>query len=416
MSHALKGVVFDHSTLLVEPRREKLLSALGGLLRQLRSCGLKVAVLSTHPKDIDAELGARGLPDVDLFLSRSDVGANKGSPRWLRAAALGLGVETHELAYVGDDRLDWVSAINAATFYMHALWSKRQPPKTTAYVARKPAEVYTTASHFLLPPPRWGRSLDIEGERSIHVRSLLGANVRLAASPPRSSFRLQDVFSYEREVKVGSQDARDLLMFHALSSLYVEGLVHPNPFFAVYPSSTPGASSEKLGGFLRPAAKLFHGFYKEDLIVRAAPATDTSMERHRAWREGRRARVSFANQTDTVHLNPDYADQLAEGDRTVFVFDDFTTTGMSLEWARNLLYAAGVGQVVLLTVGKYPKPHTVYAPVRDVTVSPFELRTYPPESFRAMDVPMPPRPSAEAIVQRSFEAIKEGLGFPVETL
>ena len=47
-------------------------------------------------------------------------------------------------------------------------------------------------------------------------------------------------------------------------------------------------------------------------------------------------------------------------DRTVLVFDDFTSTGRTLDWARNLLYAAGASRVVLLTVGKYPSPYFLH--------------------------------------------------------
>jgi hypothetical protein len=122
--------------------------------------------------------------------------------------------------------------------------------------------------------------------------------------------------------------------------------------------------------FLAAAAKFFHGWLKEDLLVRGRQAVDSSRAR------SRREHVGFTNQSNTVLVSPDYRGRLRG--RTVVVFDDFTTSGMSLDWARTLLLEAGAERVVLMTFGKYgqnhPLRHSLYSPVS--AVDPFGLFDY----------------------------------------
>jgi orotate phosphoribosyltransferase len=83
--------------------------------------------------------------------------------------------------------------------------------------------------------------------------------------------------------------------------------------------------------------------------------------------------VSIENQIRTVHLGAKYRGKVK--DKTVIVFDDFTTTGASLEWARNLFVAAGAQQVIALTIGKYSPRYATHDPKRGVSIDPFTLST-----------------------------------------
>lgn len=418
----LRGVIFDHSTLLVNPRDERLLQELRNLMQKLRAFGLKVGVFSTHPKDIDAELRARELPEVDLFVTRPDLEArwpgrkvSKGSTVWLEWAAEAFETETFRLLYIGDDRQDWLTAINTATFYLHAGWGGRGVPGTISYTAETPADVTGWLTHFLLLPPRWQYALD-DPARGLFVRSLLGALVELPGSREGRTFRLQAVFGDEgRNVQIGDSSAKDLLMLHALAGLYLEGFIRPNSLFAVYPSHTPGQINDNLRSFLHPVSKLFGGYFKEDLLVRAMPAIDTSRERGMARAEGREPNVSFADQTNTVHVNPDYAKTIRTRDRTILVFDDFTTTGRSLDWARSLLRAAGAGRVVLMTVGKYPGPyHRCHTPRTMETITPFSRKDYNLASdFRTVNVRMREDAHTRRVIETSFKRIRENRDYPV---
>ncbi len=401
----MKGVIFDHTTLLVSATRARLVAGLRELLLELKALDLRIIVLSTHRQDITTSFNERGFPDVDLYLTRSEVGVNKGSPKWVHHAASLLAMEPHDFLYVGSDEWDWRTAINAATLYLHAGWTGPIPGGVTAIVAGKPEDVLLYSTHFLLLPPRWEYVLDDE-QYGLHLRCLLGAGVALPSTKPASRFTLQNVLTYRIRVVVGDTPAGDLLMLHAITSLYSEGLIARNSPFAIYPSSKPGQLSPVLEKFVRPAARLFHGYFRHDLLIRAAEALDTSLERVQARNEGRAAKVSLINQANTVHVNRMRLNLIQH--RTVIVIDDFTTTGMSLDWARNLLYAAGAARVILITVGKYPRPHTVYLPIHSDIVDPFQQKKYTLDMFKSVQVSMTQDPVAQACTRRSFEFWKDG--------
>jgi hypothetical protein len=256
-------------------------------------------------------------------------------------------------------------------------------------------------THFLLRPPRWEFALDIP-EKGLHVRSLLNASAVLASTNPDNTFSLQDVLTYEKRVRLQNVPAQNLLLLHALSSLLLEGLIPRNPAVAIYPSHQPGAISSVLQSFLGIAARFFHGYFRQDLLLRAKPAPDTSLLR---W-QGARDQVHFTTQTNTVHVN-EARRNLVEGN-TVLLFDDFTSSGMSLEWGRNLLYAAGAARVVLVTVGKYGQPFTsVYEPY-GADVSPYALKDYDEDSFIRRSYRMEHDTTAYEVVKESFNCYAEG--------
>ncbi|MDN3029424.1 hypothetical protein [Streptomyces sp. S.PB5] len=58
----------------------------------------------------------------------------------------------------------------------------------------------------------------------------------------------------------------------------------------------------------------------------------------------------------------------------MIVFDDFTTEGKSIGWARTLLTSVKAEQVIALTIGKYrDSRHTAYQLRPSTTVDPFEV-------------------------------------------
>jgi hypothetical protein len=198
---------------------------------------------------------------------------------------------------------------------------------------------------------------------------------------------LQDVFTYHRSIDVGESRASDMLTLHAISSLYVEGMLPKGAFFCVYPGSKVGKLSEELEQFVKPAASLVHGYYKDDLLIRAVEAPDTSLERVNARRAGLPSPVSIVNQIHTVHLGSNYRYKVK--DKTVIVFDDFTTTGSSLEWARNLFVAAGARQVIALTIGKYSTRYATYDTKPGVSIDPFTPSTLGLSDFTELTHQLP---------------------------
>lgn len=409
---SLTGIIFDHSTILLPLSRRQSLNDIRALFELLKNHGIKIIVFSTNQIELDSQLRERNLPDVDLFLTRDDVGVNKGSPKWVTQACDHLGLHTHQTAYVGDDQRDWRGATHVPSLYLHAKWVTNVPEGVTAIAIERPLNIWRFLTHFLLPPPRWEYKLDLE-EEGLHIRSLLNANVVLAATEP-PSFTLLDVLKKEIKVKVDRQPAEDLLILHALTSLYLEGFVSPYSVFTIYPSSTPGNVNPILESVLKYATRLFHGYFKNDLLVRGIQSIDTSQERADANRERRRARVTFADQTNSLYVNPDYRRTLQN--RQVFVFDDFTSSGMSLEWARHLLLRAGASKVTLLTLGKYSRSHThtLFTTTNPNQISPWARRTYNTESlFSSRRVDMEHDINAQELVKRSFQYWKDGLPLPI---
>lgn len=370
----VRAVIFDYKALLAEPGTQ-LAIRISALLDLLRYHGLQICIFSTEPLTTAQSciLAALGCSPVDHYISKSYIqsGKNRGSPDWVKAASQVIGIDSYEFLYIGTTILDWRTAINAGVFYMHASWAKPMPPGSTSLVATDPNHVRDLLLIFLLSAPSWAYRLD--GPQWT-FRSLLSASAVLPCTSPAQSFRLQDVFTYARSIEIGHSDARNILMLFVLANAYLEGALPANLYFTIYPSCRPGVVSEQLRAYLDPAAKLFHGYYREDLIIRAMEAPDTSLLRWRARHEGTTADISIATQATTVCLGSNYRGKLRG--KTVVVFDDFTTRGMSLEWARTLLTAVGVKHIVLLTVGKYGSLHTHYSLRPEFKFDPYALNTH----------------------------------------
>jgi len=377
----IKGIVFDYQVLFVSA--ESVQAEIREMLDGIRSRGLKICIFSTDLKDIAGECARRGLPEPDFYVHKGNVagGKNRGSPEWINALLSTFPVEPYQLFYVGATTLDWRTAINSAVMYAHAGWAGRQPGGTTSVVIDEPMGVNEFIDMFLLVEPRWSYVLS-EGESGLEIRALLPASASLPASPT-TTFSLQDVFTYDRKPMVGvkgEHSARNLLMMHVVTSCYLEGLLGPGTYFCVYPSSKMGKVSEQLQEYVLPASRLVHGFYKDDLLERYRDATDTSLERVSARKQGRPPNVSILDQANSVRLADKYIGKLK--DRTVVVFDDFMTEGTSLSWAYQLLIAAGASKVVLVSIGKYGRRRFIQQ-VPTSKISPFTTNEYSTGSFQA---------------------------------
>src|SRR5690606_7755849 len=176
------------------------------------------------------------------------------------------------------------------------------------------------------------------------------------------------------------------------------------------PGHQAGDSARVLDDWLAPAATMFHGWYKRDLLVRAADAPDTSLLRAQG------EQVSPEMQVATVHVNPAYKGRLIG--KTVILLDDFTTKGNSLEWGKNLLQAAGAARVVLMTIGKYgrnhPLLHMTFNPKRGAELDPFEVNDQPfDDAFRLSWARFDEDESATALLEESLRRLAQGQALPV---
>jgi len=395
-----QAAVFCHTTLTCTPRDGVTVGDLRGMLEALRAREMRLIVfsndrLSPSTKQIYMD---RGFPDIDLFLNAADVGKNKGSHLWVETAAKKLGIEPHAFFYVGDDDRDWHTAINTPIMYLQANWSKQSTAKMTCIEVATPRDVVSFVDQFLARPARFAFTLDDEAT-GLHLRSLFPQGPVLVGSPPHPTFDLLDLLHRRIDVQVGNMSAQSLLMFHLVSSLNLLGEIERAALWTVYPSSDPASPLKPVEAFLGLQSKTAHGYFKEDLIVRGRRGRDTSRARYYG------EPVSMDDQLHTVHLNPAYQRQIRN--KQVIVFDDFTTSGRSLELARNLLLAAGASKVILLAAGKYREAHTQYLLKPNVTLNPFALETRGwMDVFETRRWPLTRDPRAILSVTEAFAAQK----------
>lgn len=389
----VRVILFDHTVL--QKGLDNFPNEFPHFWNELRGRGLRLVALATRPVRLallQLRFHQQGLHQPDLLLSRKDIPGqkNKGSPAWIETASERLGVQPHEMTYVGDDVWAWRTAMNGGVLYLHALWS--EPPRDIpcAIGVNRPQDLLVFLDHMLLRPPMWTFRSD---SNRVHLRCLLPASTELPGDD--QSFRLQDIFTYNRtNITVGGTPALHLLMLHALGNLYAEGLICPGTYFCIYPPHAPGETNPVLDGFLGPATAFFARSYKREWIRRFSPAPDTSRLRARG------GRAEFIDQTNTVCLDATAYNALRRGP-TVIVFDDFTTDGMSLGWAQNLLLAAGADKVVLVAIGKYGRRHSRYIP--RIRIHPFEEARYEPSDFERQLLHFAPDSDAETTVKRLFK-------------
>lgn len=365
----VRAVAIDHKAVLRSPGRAH--RGIAGFLEWLDDNDIAFVLLTTDSIDARAALRAAGLPAPALHLCRDDIPGtpNRGSGAWLREVADRLKLRTNQIALVGTSELDWRTGINAGVVHVLARWANhvRNAKGMITLSADEPADVAELLEYFFLDEPRWAFARD--DARDFKIRSLLPPNVRFPQSS--GTFQLQDVFTRGQTIRVGDHDARDILMLRLLSSAYLDGTLPHRSLFCVYPSSSPGRVSEQLAGFLTNAKVMVGSYYREDLLERVTQAPDTSLERVKRNRgQVSTADISIAAQARTVRVNPKYRGKLTG--KTVIVFDDFTTEGKSIEWARILLSKAGAAQVIALTVGKYGSRHVNYVLPR-VQIDPYAV-------------------------------------------
>ncbi len=368
----LRAALFNHTTLFDTHYDDTRVNQIGYMLKGLRDSGLAVVVLSTHEDPLASLRDAYGSV-LNLTLSKKEVGKNKGSPAWVRTACEKLGITPDQVFYVGDAVGEWRTAINTPAFYLDAGWSPRDRGgrEYRALSAAQPSGVLLFAQHVLAPAPLWAYARDFEDE-PVRLRALLPSNVRLSSD--NGEFAVQDVFTYGKEIRVASLPANTMLLALVVVSLLREGIFEtlpgrPMPIFAPYPGSSRGSRTRLFDEPFKLLASYAKGYYYPDLFVRKKDAEDKSLVRWRHSQDRSVTLPTIKNEVGTLILNEKYKEKV-QG-RRVVVLDDFMTTGMSLEWAKALLLSAGAVEVVMVAVGKYPKPHSRYR--FEGSINPYDL-------------------------------------------
>ncbi|MFD4764502.1 hypothetical protein ACFWOJ_38585 [Streptomyces sp. NPDC058439] len=151
-----------------------------------------------------------------MHLTRDDIPGkpNRGNGAWLETVADRLKLRTNQLMLVGTSQFDWYTGIHAGVVHVHARWASRLGKPITSLASDEPADIIELLEHFLLHEPSWAFRLDDE-DRAFAIRSMLPFNAHFPRGGGRT-FTVKDIFTYDKTVKVGSQDARDVLLTFAL--------------------------------------------------------------------------------------------------------------------------------------------------------------------------------------------------------
>ncbi len=154
--------------------------------------------------------------------------------------------------------------------------------------------------------------------------------------------RLQDC------LKRGNPTYRQEFMIHLLSSLYATTAFQSASTWTYYPSShSDNTGKEIIAEFVEIARTTFKARKKPDpLIIRHKPTA----ARHTSAQNGR---MDPREQVESIHLHPSYKGTLAG--KTVVIFDDYTTYGLSFSVAAAFLKKAGAAKVLAVAAGKFPR-------------------------------------------------------------
>ncbi|MPY68239.1 HAD hydrolase-like protein [Deinococcus sp. SDU3-2] len=399
----LRLVIVD-STIISESDAKNL-DTLEKVLTRLRSKGVKIALVSTNKMGMYKASRASFQFSFDYSLSGEEVygkpqNSFKGGGDRITEICGEMGIPPHETLYIGDDQHDYASSLHSGCFFVAAAW-KGLSGVFTAERAQRPEDVWSFASHYLLHPPRWNFSLD-DPNRKFRLRTLASANtlaseVRFSGNPPYRLFNLKQLFKDKLPIKCGNRSAVLIMFWHTLASIVLENLSPQYSIFTVYPGSKPDRTNGVIQQVADIASKVLGSKFIGDLIVRAIPAPSS----HELKTSGK---DSFLTQTNSVILNKHYRSKIKG--KTIVVFDDFHTSGKSLEWARNLFLAAGAKEVVMIAMGRFggrSKPHTAYEPVSVSTVTPFDLKEYSESDFLSTDLHLSPSDEGRVVLQKSFE-------------
>lgn len=386
------------------------LEGIKALLNRVSAIGIKIALVSTDNAGLNRALNKSEGLTYNYTLSGEEVYKKpknkfKGGAERITSIARELGAHPYSTLYLGDDRFDYASAVHAGAIFILVTWNKGNPDNINCLYANAPKDVWRFVTHYLLHEPRWSFSIDLPNEK-FSYRGLLSSNTKsgeiiLPGNLPHSQYNLIELLKENNGAYCGHYSSAAILFLHALTSAKIEGLIPEHAVSTVYPSSTPGQSNPVVSEMSELASRLIPSHFYNDIIVRAVQAPKS--------RENKIRKLdSYLVQTNTVHLNP-IRQQSIEG-RTVVVFDDFHTTGKSMDWARNLLTAAGASAVIGITLGKFGTtnfPHEFYRPKQGVIISPYSLKSYTLDNFNKEEYTPNYTSRHESVILKSFAKLME---------
>jgi hypothetical protein len=328
---------------------------------QLSRMGIRIVIVSDRPRSEGVTKIAGLQYSPDLFITRSEVGTPKGSPKWAEYVCDALTVEPRDLLYLGDTDHDMWTAVNSHILYLNAAWSN--PTFQYGIQVSSPAMLAPLLENFFTKEALWYWTLDTIDRlgRQVQAKTMIdGAGAGVLSI----RYGLLGWTKFDSDSNVGAFKLGSFFMLHLLGSIYLDGLYESADWWTTYPGST-GKTNAVMDEFITIAAKLFRDKFKPGLLARHSPAVDSGQARVK--HQG----VTFMNQVNTVCLNddPNIAEQIRG--KSIVVIDDFVTEGYSSECARNLLLKAGAASVTTVAIGKYGSGFKCESPRPGLNWSPF---------------------------------------------
>jgi len=364
---AIRGIVVDVSRTLLTDRGP--VDGLGEFWAACKDQGLKIIVASNQPQEVRRlrALGFKG----DFEATPWSVRARKPSPEFVAVPARALGLEIRDLVYLGDDDFnDAVCASHAKIPYLRAAWANLTGqygiPVDSLTSAARFIDLFLTKEHpwFWMADGRDSAGRAFTYRAIVDCRTVDVDQARIKAAAVRvlkdgTNVRLRPFFNY-----------------HLLTSLYLGGLVDNLDLWTTYPSHDQGSRGHSvLAPFLQDVSKQFRDSYLP-LLVRH---TESQSSRRQRWKS---STPTFEEQVRTVKVDEQYIGRI--GGRRVLVVDDFTTGGLTFEWARNILYAAGASDVIGVAIGKFGQACPIVTPIAGAVIDPLQ-----PAAALSPDGPFP---------------------------
>lgn len=329
------------------------------LLEKIHELGIKLAVAtnSSTKQEIEAFFGQNDWKTPDVVATENLVGNSKPSDDFIDYILDNLShdIKKEEIAYLGDSWTDVMCASNAYILPMIARYSNDYDiDEDWGLPFESPRGVADFIETFGMQAPPyfgWEASPDEFNGQSVDFRAVLGQHEEFT-DQLKSSLKFND------KISVGDhRSLRELVYAFFICQIFFDGLAQEIDYVTLFPSHTIGDYSEVLEYFSENLQKDLGAWYKDRMVLRHTQANKRTSSRNR----------DFIEQLNTLKLNPDYQGSI-EG-KTILVLDDFTTTGQSLDAARQLLTEADAEKVLCIAMAKFR--HSQFASKIDINFDPY---------------------------------------------
>jgi hypothetical protein len=379
---AIKGVLFDLDGALLKTDTSRIQPGVSEMLANLGARNIAASAMSMSSSG--ARRAATSSLPIGAFFGQEY--GSKGTGKLVAAFCDDNGFEPHEVLTVFDDQYGFREAINGCTAGFHAEWGGGQ--SKYGFRLEQPHELVEYLDVFFLKKHLWFGRLDAsDGDnRAVVLRALIdgsGAGDAMVKSAIYKTLKDRQDVQFANGTSFTS-----FLMTHLFASAYLEGLFSSHRdqiFWQIYPGSSPQSVPPQI---IQTSIARFKVFRSRSSLLNASGLCRfvAAQQSHKARMADNRDAVKFTNQMNSVALTAAFKKSVK--DKRVYVIDDFTTKGYSLEAAREIFYAAGARSVYLLSFGKYGTNHVVQTPAPGISIVPTKIGKFKEADFLGRSVPL----------------------------